>query len=207
MFTFVESIRKIQVMKIFRKLLLVSFVIVLFVSCDRGDDFSYTRREVTKTHTYSFHLFGNEGPNLKYIDPVFLSEAIGEEAAKKIIKAELSIDSCYVEFAGVRDASLELRSVVIELRDSRAVNPPWPPKDPVIADRERFDFGNFNADRQLTNATATFFFETLFFFYNHEAKDPIIIISFNASKDFTREDSDVRLNIQFKGTYHYIEVN
>jgi hypothetical protein len=195
-------------MRNFIKMLPLVLMVVLFATCGNGgEDFSYTKHQITTGYTYSTSLIGEAGSNQRFLDPVYLYEIIGEEAAKKLTNAEFVPDSFYVEIVGLKAMETKpvLTNVVLTLIDRRAIDR-YPDNPPTRADRETFELGNFNSDKKLLGGPASFFFDTLFFFYNYGVKEPILIVSFYSTESITRDDN-VKLNIAFKGTYHYIEID
>jgi hypothetical protein len=179
---------------------------IVCFSCDKGVDFSFTRHEITKEYTYTFTITGTVGENYKIVDPIYLEEILGEEIAKKLTKAELP-DSFYIEVTGLNamETRPALSNFTLLLKDGVSLVP-YPDRPATIANRETFGFGNLSSDKKFEGGIVPFFFESLFFFYNHSIKDPALVISFESTEDIVREDK-ITLNIVFKGTYHYITLN
>ena len=180
-------------------------VVMVTLSCERGEDFSYTKHEVTVDYVYSAPIFASVGKDTLYLESIDLYEILGEEVAKKVTKATLT--GLYIEIKGLRDIDT-LLNVTLFLQDPQAVYPEphhQGKTGPVIADFEEFLLGDFISDRKAVNSVSSYFFGTLSFFYNHAVRRPIPTLVFNSKEDIQTNDN-VSLNISFKGTYHYIKV-
>jgi hypothetical protein len=183
----------------------MSLTAVVCVSCDKGEDFTYTTYEIEKEYTFTISLFGTE--EISRIEQLPLSEIIGEEAAKKLIYAEVYPDSFFIAIEGLNalDPKPVLSNVIVSLKDPIALNN-YPGQQPTIADREIFNLGNFTSDKKMSSGVVTYFFETLFYFYNHSIREPAFIISAQSTSDFSASNN-VKLHIMFKGKYGYIVIN
>jgi hypothetical protein len=178
----------------------------MFCSCEKKEEFTYERKETTEEYTYRFILRGNAGYQGSEDNIISLYDVFDEEIAKRIAKAELQTASIRIVGLDKMNPKPVLTKMELELYDIRKLKENLVPY--VTADYEDFNFTDINitSDRSFSGTRIDLFFNTMFYFYNHSARELMFRVHFTPSENLTNND-EVYMEVKFKGHYEYIITN
>lgn len=187
-------------MKYLTQLLLLGLLSLSVFSCDEGDDFKFTHEQVKRNYIQREFLMALEANTMTefVLNPVSLSNILGQDTANLVTKAELL--SCSMSIRGIKDKNpdLVLNNFTLQLCDSN-----------------RYIFGNckltpedindFASDQAFNNNILESFTEKILDYYDHGKRNPTLSAVFKPSQEINFPDS-VILTFSFEATYHYIKI-
>ena len=179
----------------------LSFVLLSSVFASCGDDKpTPVQRKITKEYIFTAPIQGFKG-NLVFVEdltPIRLSDIIGSEAAKNIVRAEIQSAECYMEVRGLKKMSPSpaLANFTIKISEKN----------------KEFNFGNcapildlatdFESDRKQSISKVLDLIKATLNTYTHSNKSAHLILSYKPTENILPKDS-VNLHIVITADYIY----
>ena len=186
-------------MKTTFKVLFFIFLSAVFTSC--GDDKpTPVQRKITKESIFEIPIQGIGGMfgTHKQIPPIRLSDIIGGEAAKNILKAEIQKADCYLEVRGLKELekTTTLADFTIQIEGKPAVNLG------NCSPSSSLGINDFESDRKQSTDKFLNLVKAIVDTYTRGKKSAYFTLSFMPTEHISLDD-DVKLYIVITADYTY----